>query len=74
MAAGSRDGGDTDDDPAGFDVGTPDEPRSVRAERPGNGGDREYELAYTRRDAAANTCRCAAHIAVPHDHVGQKTG
>jgi hypothetical protein len=63
-------GGDTDDDLADFDVGTPDVSGSVRAERAGNEGDREYVLVYTGHDAAGNTRRCAEHIVVPHDQDG----
>ena len=69
----SASGGDTDDDLADFDVGTPDVSGSARAERAGNEEDRVYTLAYTGRDAAGNTHRCAAEIVVPHDQGGQKT-
>jgi len=61
------------DDLVGFDLGMPDVSGWARAERAGNGSDREYVLAYTGRDAAGNTRRCAVHILVPHDQDGQKT-
>lgn len=68
----SASGGGTDD-LVGFDLGVPDVSGWARAERVGNGGDREYVLAYTGRDAAGNTRSCAAQIVVPHDQGGQKT-
>jgi hypothetical protein len=63
----SASGGDTEDDLAGFEVGTPDESGWARAERAGNEEDRVYTLAYIGRDAAGNTQACAAHVVVPHD-------
>jgi hypothetical protein len=55
------------DDASGWTVGTADTSGLMRAERPGNGGDRIYSLTYTATDAAGNTAICVAQITVPHD-------
>ena len=63
----SAGGGDTDDDLADFELGTPDVSGAARAERSGNGGTRVYVLTYVIRDAAGNTRTCDASVVVPHD-------
>jgi hypothetical protein len=57
-------GGDSPDDIAGFDIGTPDVSGRLRAERPGR-GDRRYELVYTGSDTAGNQGTCTASVTVP---------
>lgn len=54
-------------DAADFAVGTPDVAGLLRAQRPGDGGDRVYTLGYTAQDVAGNTATCDAQVVVPHD-------
>jgi hypothetical protein len=54
-------------DAADFTVGEPDTAGLLRAQRPGNGGDREYTLTYTAGDVAGNSAKCDATVLVPHD-------
>ena len=54
-------------DAADFVTGTPDVSGVLRAQRPGNGGDRTYALTYSADDAAGNAAECEAVILVPHD-------
>jgi hypothetical protein len=55
------------EDTAGFVLDEPDVHGLLRAQRPGDGGDRVYTLTYTAADVAGNTATCDAAVTVPHD-------
>ena len=57
--------GDTANDVAGFDAGTPDLTGSLRAERSATGNGRIYSLTYRGLDRAGNAADCATTVAVP---------
>ena len=59
--------GETTDDVAGADVGSPDAEVLMRAERSGSGPGRMYELTYAATDASGNATSALGVVTVPHD-------
>ncbi|MFE0588499.1 hypothetical protein [Micromonospora echinospora] len=54
-------------DVEGFVDGTPDFSGRLRASRPGNGGDRVYQLTYAGHDEIGRPLGCTVTVTVPHD-------
>jgi len=59
--------GNTSQDIAGADVGTPDTQFQLRAERSGGGSGRAYNIVYQGADASGNTSTASTCVGVPHD-------